>query len=101
MRLFHRTDKTIAERIALTGFKDGTGNYGTANRYSGVWFSDSPLDENEGATGDVVIAVELNLPDTEIDRYEWVEDLKPYREWLIPAALVNAHVVVISVTDEM
>lgn len=51
------------------------------------WLSDRPLDEDEGACGDVLMRVMLR---TEISRYDWVEEGKPYREWLVPADLLNA-----------
>jgi hypothetical protein len=50
--------------------------------------SDCPLDINEGAKGDVVLM--LNVPVDIFERYEWIEQGKPYRESLIPAAILNA-----------
>jgi hypothetical protein len=58
--------------------------------WSGVWLSDKPLDANEGARGDVLLKVKLDLTEEQLDDYEWIEEGKAYREWLIPAALVNA-----------
>lgn len=89
MRLFHRCYAEDADAILQAGFKDGTGTYMTKHEYSGVWLSNVPLDANEGAFGDTLLAVELNLTDEELRKYEWVEEGKGYREWLIPAALVN------------
>jgi hypothetical protein len=31
----------------------------------------------------------LNIGDQQISRFEWIEDGKPNREWLIPARLIN------------
>jgi hypothetical protein len=45
------------------------------------------LDCNEGADGDTLF--EVQLAECEIPDYEWIEDGKPYREWLIPPAIVN------------
>ena len=90
MILYHRTTRKTAEAIKK-GFKDGKGTYMTDTEFSGVWLSDVPLDSNEGASGDVLFEVKVNLPAPEMDYYEWVEEGKPYREWLIPAALLNAH----------
>jgi len=89
MRCYHRTPQ--AEANLAGGFKDGTGKYltGGAEEFSGVWFSDVPLDSNEGAKGDVVLVV--NMPARVFARYEWVEEGKPYRELLIPAAIVNRY----------
>jgi hypothetical protein len=91
MKLFHRAYAKDADRILRSGFKDGTGNYMTEHQHSGVWLSDVPLDANEGAFGDTLLAVELNLSEEELRKFEWVEEGKGYREWLIPAALINAN----------
>jgi hypothetical protein len=89
MILFHRTSKLAADGILANGFRDGEGTYLTTNAYRGVWLSAVPLDENEGAVGDVLLEVDLNLTDTELREWEWEEALKPYREFLIPAKIVN------------
>jgi hypothetical protein len=87
MRLYHTTYD--ADRILAEGFKDVRGTY-LANRvHEGVWFADRPLDENEGADGDVLLV--LSVPAKKVRPYEWVEEGKPYREFLIPAALANQH----------
>ncbi len=45
-----------------------------------------PVDINEGAAGDQVLVVDLPIP---IDEYEIIEDAQPYREWCVPANLIN------------
>jgi hypothetical protein len=45
--LYHRTQPERADAILREGFKDVTGSYGTANEYTGVWFSDVPLDAGD------------------------------------------------------
>jgi len=90
MILYHRTTRENAEAIKSGGFRDTTGSYFTDREFSGVWLSNVPLDLNDGAAGDVLFEITLELPDTAIAEYEWVEEGKPYREWLMPAALLNA-----------
>src|SRR5947209_104121 len=60
---------------------------------SGVWLSDQPLDANEGASGDTLLRVVLRLNRRALDKYELREERKAYREWQIPAAVVNAQLV--------
>ena len=55
----------------------------------GVWLADIPLDVNEGASGDTLIRVTLPLGRRTLSEFEVVEELKPYREWQLPAELVN------------
>ena len=89
MKLYHRTTASDAEAILKHGFKDSTGTYLTMNEHTGVWLSNVPFDENEGAWGDVLLEVELRMPESKICEYEWVEEFKPYREFLMPAVLIN------------
>ena len=62
----------------------------TGNVHPGVWLSAEPLGANEGAFGDTVLKVDHDLADAELAHYEWVEEGKPYREFLIPAEVINA-----------
>lgn len=87
IRLYHRTDS--ADVILRDGFRDGEGTYMTTQRWTGVFFSDRPLDCNEGANGSAVIRVVA--VEQEIAQYEWIEEEGTYREWCIPAQLANSY----------
>lgn len=87
MRLYHHTYAT--QSILSDGFKDGEGYYLTTSLHQGVWLSDCPLDINEGADGDTLLSIDI--PDNVIADYEWIEEEKPYREFLIPAEIVNRY----------
>jgi hypothetical protein len=100
LKLFHRCYAEDAHAILQTGFKDGTGNYMTTHEHSGVWLSNVPLDANEGAFGDVLLEVQLDAPEEELGQFEWVEEGIGYREFLMPAALVNARAIVRIVNDD-
>ncbi len=95
---FHRTDRPAADAILADGFRDASGDYMTERTHEGVWLSDVPLDANEGASGDVLLVVIMALSDAEQDQFEWVEEGKPYREWLFPAALINESATILDVT---
>jgi len=90
--LFHRTDRAAARRILKQGFRDGFGSYGTRTKYSGVWLSDVPLDENEGACGDALLRVAIRATEEELTAFEWVEEGKGYREFLIPASWLKPRI---------
>ncbi len=84
---YHTTD--AADEILRHGFRDSTGSYGLVDsELTGVFLGDSPMDINEGATGDQVLRVEFP-DDVDLDDFELVEEHKPYREWCVPAALIN------------
>ena len=49
------------------------------------------LDAKEGAVGTVVLRVELTKDESEIAFFEWRDDATSYREWLVPASLINEY----------
>jgi hypothetical protein len=102
MILFHRTTEESAAAIIENGFADHTGNYLTESSHTGVWLSDVPLDINEGPKGDVLLEVALSIPENRLSEYEWAEDWRDYREFLVPAELINltAKVRIISEDEE-
>lgn len=91
MRLYHRTTAEAAELLLKDGFTDSTGTYLTEDSWSGVWLSNRPLDENEGACGEILLVIDLNIPEESLAEYEWIEEGKPYQEFLIPANLINTN----------
>jgi hypothetical protein len=90
IRLYHRTSAQAAGQIQMDGFRDGKGTYLTDHEFTGVWVSLVPLDCNQGANGDVLLELSADITLEDIADYEWVEDGKTYREWLVPASLLNA-----------
>jgi hypothetical protein len=87
---FHRTTAANARTILAKDFKDGMGTHLTNRVWRGVWLSNVPLDSNEGANGDTLLKVTLTPTHADLARYEWIEDGKPYRDWLVPAKLINS-----------
>jgi hypothetical protein len=99
VRYYHTTD--AASRILEEGFRDDSGSYGLATfTLKGVFISDEPLDDNEGAIGDGVL--ELDLPDDlDIGEYELIEEGKGYREWCVPARILNKYPMRILTEEEV
>ncbi len=60
----------------------------------GVWLSDEPPDESDGAHGDILLEIEAAFREAEITGLGWevVEAPKLHsdREFCIPAAILNA-----------
>ena len=100
LTLWHRTSDDNAAAILKTGFRDGTGTYMTDFTFTGVWLSDMPLDENEGASGNTLLCVTLDCTEADIHDWEWIEEGKGYREWLIPADFVNARSTIKTIDDD-
>ena len=88
MYLYHRT--YAAEAIIRDGFRDGDAKYLMEDLHQGVWVYDEPLDEREGALGNVVLVVS-GVPEAAVVEFEWVHPGPPqsFREFLIPADVLN------------
>jgi len=95
--LFHGTTKTAAEQIQAHGFRDATGTYMTSGTFTGTWFADRPLDGNEGACSEAYFEVQIEC--ALVEEYEWIEEGKPYREFLVPARIINEHGTIIRRED--
>jgi hypothetical protein len=89
MIFYHASRPEVAQAILSGGFREGSGTYLTRSRHVGVWFSDYALGVNEGATGNAVVWIDA--PEHEFAEYEWTEQGKPYREFLVPAAVANRY----------
>jgi len=87
MIFYHSTTRENAARILRDGFCDRTDYYLTSQLHTGVWLSDMPLDENEGASSEERLCLELD--EARVTPFEWIEEGKGYREFLVPAAIVN------------
>ena len=82
LTLYHCTTEAAARQILVISFSDQTGRYLTDREWSGVWLSDRPLHNTEGASGDTVLQIEI--AEEVVAPYEWVKEGKPYRESLVP-----------------
>ena len=91
MIFYHRTNQ--AEAILQSGFLDFEGSSGLEGMtLQGVFLSDIPVDCNEGAKGDQLLEVTLPEDCCDFGYYEWVSDQpRRYREWHIPAEILNQH----------
>lgn len=69
---------------------------------TGVFLSDIPLGVNEGATvaHDTLLRVTLDIPVSDLAELELVEEGKGYREWVVPAVIINRCGVVLIVGDD-
>jgi hypothetical protein len=91
MRYYHSTTRGAAGSILRSGFRDRTGYYGFGFPLTGVWLAPEPVDINDGAKGNNVL--EVVMPDhVDLTAFEIAQG--PYREWCVPAALINSHAVV-------
>jgi hypothetical protein len=85
---YHRTN--VAEAILSHGFRDSTGSYLFVGGFTmtGVFIANTPVGVNEGAIGDQVLRIDFP-DDQDLDFYELVQEESTYREWCVPAALLN------------
>jgi hypothetical protein len=83
---YSRTTAGTAEAILDSGFRDRPASFDV--EIEGVWLSDVPLDGND-ADRDTLLTITLDDQDL-IDREVVEEGVGSYREWLVPAAAINA-----------
>jgi hypothetical protein len=83
LTVFHRTTKDAAAKILRDGFRDTTSRYLTDREWSGVWVSDRPLDNSEGASGEALL--QIDIAEELLTAFEWAEEGKRFREWLAPS----------------
>src|SRR3974390_2818348 len=89
-RLFHVTTADNAAAILREGFKDGRGIYMTDQVLEAVWLTDQPWSViGNGVKGDTVLEVVFRCARGAIADWEWIEEGKEYREWLIPAEFIK------------
>ena len=101
MKFYHRTKAKSSRSILANGFRDTTGSYLLEGvKLSGVFVSNVPLDENEGAWGDTLLEIELKLSRRDLAFYELKENGKPFREWCFPAKLLNRAAVRVKIEND-
>ncbi len=87
-RLFHVTSATGAAAILKEGFADDRGRYSSSSEWQGVWLRDDPGLRPDA--GEAILVVDIDLEESAlIHEYEWIGERKAYREFLLPAELVN------------
>lgn len=105
MKLYHWTK--AADAILAEGFKDATGYYQISQPFTGVWFSNRPLDAADGVNIDFdqykLLVIELQ--ESAVIEWEWVEEgmedeEERLRKFLIPATLANSAGKPVVVEDE-
>lgn len=97
--LYHVTTGENAVAILRDGFKDSAGNYMTNKLWKGVWLTDKPdemipvIAHARSCPNPVVLAATVSPSLASVlDGYEWASEIPNcYREWLVPAKLINGH----------
>ena len=93
MRVFHATTPETITAIQRSGFRDAEGSYLFVNFWlKGVFVSKTPADVNDGAKGNLLLAIDV--PDEELAPYWFIEEVDGKEiEWeaCVPAALLNRY----------
>jgi hypothetical protein len=89
MALYHVTTTEGAAGIEANGFSDAAGYYRQEADRAGVWIADTPQPVGTGIASPVVF--EIDAPVSALAEYEWSEAGKTFRQWLVPASVLNAY----------
>lgn len=81
--MYHVTDHERALAIEREGFRDGSATLIAGRSRAGVWLCNEPLLE----LYPVVLVIEVD-PET-IVQYECTNPDQGFRQWLVPAEIVN------------
>ena len=88
MKLYYVTDAAEAAALLRDGFRDADPKSGmTSTGLGGVLVNDEPLSVYEDARRNQLI--EVVMPDSTPLENELLEDDKGYREWCVPAHMLN------------
>ncbi|MCZ6857392.1 MAG: hypothetical protein O7F70_05290 [Gemmatimonadetes bacterium] len=88
--LYHRTTADAAVAILAYGFRDDLSVSVDPRGLPGVWVSDKPHKPPEDLPDEgTLLAVDFAGGLDELQGTEWAVP-EPYRQWLLPAAFVNA-----------
>jgi hypothetical protein len=95
MRLYHGTvGWSEAEHIRAVGFADRDDHF-FVPPIAGVHL----VDRLAVLIEPLALVVEVPAGETELHRFELVEEGKPYREWFVPASWLNRHAVIVAHED--
>jgi hypothetical protein len=72
--------------ILANGFRDSEGMYLTNRKWRGVWVSDRDLEEH---ILEAPALLTFDVPAEVLAEYEWVQEDLGYREFLVPATVLN------------
>ena len=86
---YHRTTVEGARSILESGFRNSSGYFLNNRIWNGVWLSSIPVDNEHCAAGDALLMVKVETDEHELARWEWTAEGRAYREWLIPANIIN------------
>jgi hypothetical protein len=86
MLLFHRTD--MADKIIDEGFRSSSERRPNGDHLSGVWLSERPLNHDE-CDASRLLAIEV--PDDVAREHEVRDGKEEYREFCIPAEMLNRY----------
>ena len=88
-KLYHSTSAEASSQIELVGFLESS----LQDVVFGVWLSDRPLDHGDGVAHRAATCYCIEVPfGIDLSEYEAINEGKPfeaYREWIVPADLVN------------
>ena len=90
MKVFHVTSASNARSIKDHGFRDSVGRFEPLTEVRwGVWIANRPLDRGEHCCDQPGAIFQFEIDENSIAAHEYVKEGKPYREWLVPAGLLN------------
>jgi hypothetical protein len=90
MQVYHSTTREFAECISEEGFPDVTAGPLTRAPGSGVWVTERPIMSGDGL-GRIDAWFEISIDEPLLEPFEWAEKGSAFRQWVVPADMLNEH----------
>ncbi len=88
LALYYGTTSKDAERILNRGFEDLRSGFLTDSELHGVRLFDRLRAADEGRTRECYVSVQFR-DEAALKEFEVIEEGKPYRKWVVPAAFIK------------
>jgi hypothetical protein len=98
METFHSTTLDVAGSIAEQGFPNVTAGPLTRAPGTGVWLTERPVMSGDGL-GRMDAWFEIAIDESLLLPFEWMEPGMAYRQWIVPADIINEHGLVRSLDE--
>ncbi|ACV63586.1 hypothetical protein Dtox_2821 [Desulfofarcimen acetoxidans DSM 771] len=89
MRFYYRATSDMVQSIMSDGFADNIAQDINVTELAGIWLTDMLFNVNEDLSDMKVLAIDIDLSEEEMAKYEVTVDSIPYREYLFPVELIK------------
>lgn len=99
--LYHHSSRTDAKAILeRKAFQDDPGMHGASALAAGIFLSDRPQFPPQSQSREALLVVSVALSNIELQQWEVRHEGQTYRQWCIPAVILNANCTIQDMGEE-